>query len=354
MVLCLSLLAVPAGAYSRVETGAPASLELNYVDSERNVALTGMELRLYKVAEMSDAARFTVTDDFRPAGVFTPEFSWEKLGDQDWVALAGTLSAYVVANRAAGGAAVLRPAAEGAVDTQGKLTFSGLSVGLYLVEGSRLVMGDYTYTPNSFLVALPSLDVEQNDWLYDVKAANKYSRSQNVTPPVEEGDTISRNAMKRWADTGYEESRPSSVQVQLLRDDEVYDTATLNEENRWRYSWTQLSPDYTWRLVELDIPADYTVLVEQQGNTFVVTNTFTTDITDEAPPLGDGDGIAPDVPGENVPGETVPEEELLPEEVPLGNLPQTGILWWPVQLLMLAGILLCGIGCFEYRRGKRS
>ena len=65
----------------------------------------------------------------------------------------------------------------------------------------------------------------------------------------------------------------------------------------------------------------YTVTVTREGVTFVVTNTY---------------------------GETVEDNEA-----PLsGELPKTGQLWWPVPVLIAAGLLFIIIGLAR-RRGIR-
>ena len=39
-------------------------------------------------------------------------------------------------------------------------------------------------------------------------------------------------------------------------------------------------------------------------------------------------------------------------DVPGTGLPQTGTLWWPVQVLTIAGILLFSLGWLDLRRKK--
>ena len=53
------------------------------------------------------------------------------------------------------------------------------------------------------------------------------------------------------------------------------------------------------------------------------------------------------------PGEDNGGEEIIDEDVPMGNLPQTGTLWLPVQILALAGIVLFSIGWLDLKRQKR-
>lgn len=331
VVLCLSLLSVSAGAYSRVDTQREVSLSLRYTDTERNVAVSGMELRVYQVAQMSDAVRFTLTEAFRDYPV-----SLEDMTQDKWRALAGTLAGLVAQD------GEMTPTATVTTDENGLAAFPGLSVGLYLVTGSAVTANNYTYTPQSVMLTLPSLGAD-DAWIYDLEATGKYTRSYN-DPGGGGESTVSRSVLKTWEDAGSEADRPSQVTVQLLRNGSVYDTVTLNEANNWRHSWTGLSASADWQVTESNVPENYTVLVSQEGTTFMVTNTATTDIEDPDTPLG---------PGEEDPGE-LPEVDMPEEEVPLGNLPQTGILWWPVQVLAIAGILLFFAGWMEIRRGKKN
>lgn len=68
-----------------------------------------------------------------------------------------------------------------------------------------------------------------------------------------------------------------------------------------------------------------------------------------------------DLPDEEVPGGEDPglpddgdETVIDDEDVPQGNLPQTGTLWLPVQILTIVGILLFSIGWLDMRRQKRD
>lgn len=355
LAMCFSLAAAPAAAYARVDTDAEPSLELHYYDSERETALTGMELRLYKVAEMSDAVRFTVTEDFQAASVFQEEgFSLEKLDEEKWAALCNTLSAFVAADRANAteSAPAIQPAASGVVGEDGTLKFEDLDVGLYLLVGDRKSFGRYTYTPNAFLTTLPMLDTQKDEWVYDVVASNKFSRTyQGGGDNKPESSNISWNVMKVWEDDDNAAGqRPEEVTVQLLCNGQVHDTMTLNEANGWKHSWINLDSAAQWQLVEQNVPENYTVLVEPSGNTFVVTNTYTVDIPDGDVPGDDGGNQ-----GGGNQGSGNNDEVIFEEEVPLAPaLPQTGVLWWPVQVLTGVGLFLFAMGWLDMRNGKKD
>lgn len=346
LAVCFSIMAVPAAAYARVDTNAEPTLELHYYDEDRDVALTGMELRLYKVAEMSDAVHFTVTEDFQEASVFQEEgFSLEELDREKWGALCTTLSAFVAADRAnaTDSDPAIQPTASGAVGETGTLKFEELDVGLYLLVGDRKSFGHYTYTPTAFLTTLPMLDTQKDEWVYDVVASNKFSRiyhgDSTPTPSY-----ISKNVMKVWKDDDNAAGdRPQEVTVQLLCNGEVYDTVTLNGGNGWKNSWINLDSTAQWQLVEQNVPEDYTVMVEPNGNTFVVTNTYNTEIPDDPVPRD---------PGKDNDGDT---EDIFDEEIPLAPaLPQTGVLWWPVQVLAGVGLFLFVLGWLDMRNGKKD
>ena len=98
---------------------------------------------------------------------------------------------------------------------------------------------------------------------------------------------------------------------------------TLNAANNWRHTWGEL-PKYNndgskivWSVVEKELE-NYTVLITQNGITFVVTNT-----------------------GEH------PEN---PPEHPDDKLPQTGVLWWPVPVLAAVGLVFLIAGALSRKK----
>ena len=327
LLVCLLLAALlPTAAFARgrIDTGAPVSLTIQY-------PCQGISFRLYRVAEVSASGTYTLTGDFEgyPVTLKQPD-------QAGWRALAATLDGYAARDER-------KPLTTGETDENGRLTFSGLEAGLYLVTWRKHSTGGYTYTPEPFLVSLPGLDGEDN-WVSDVAASPKYDREKDSTGgPVE--STVRRKALKVWKDEDDGSGRPESVTVQLLRNGKVYDTVTLSEKNRWSYEWSGLDKEDTWQVVEDDVPEDYTVTVTREGITFVVTNTLSTDIPGE-PVLGETTPGTPDQPGTPESGGPGEPETSIPEEpVPQGPaLPQTGMLWWPVPLLACGGMALFLIG----------
>lgn len=308
LLVCLLLAALlPTAATARglIDTGKPVSLAIQY-------PCQGITFRLYRVAEVSAYGEYTLTGDFKDDPVTL------KQPDQaGWRALAATLDGYAARDQR-------KPLAALETDANGRLTFSGLEAGMYLVSGQKHTTGGYVYTPVPFLVSLPGLDGEDN-WIYDATTGPKYNREEAPVQPG--GETVRRKVLKVWEDDGAEDERPESVTVQLLRNGKVYDTVTLSGKNRWSYEWSGLEQGDIWQVVEADVPEEYTVTVSREGITFVVTNTLTEELPDEPTP----EGPLPEVPEENIPDEPVPQGPALP---------QTGVLWWPVPLLACAGMAL--------------
>jgi len=91
--------------------------------------------------------------------------------------------------------------------------------------------------------------------------------------------TVSRTVVKEWKDDNNALGlRPASIEVNLLRNDKVYDTVTLSEENDWSYQWTRLSGRYTWTVEENEVPAGYDASVRKSGSTYTITNSIDEDL----------------------------------------------------------------------------
>lgn len=198
-------------------------------------------------------------------------------------------------------------------DAEGKADVSGLAQGLYLVAGQNCKIGDTEYVSQPQLVALP----------YKANAESAPNTDVTMLPKCaikeEEPEPLTLKVLKKWDDKGNVSKRPSSLTVYLLKNGEVYSTVKLTEKDSWRYTWTDLDPKAVWSVVE-DVPDDYTVSVSKQGITFVVTNKY------DAPPP--------------------------PSTTPSDKIPQTGLLWWPVPVLMVLGIAMIVVGSVHTKRSK--
>lgn len=355
LIFCLAALILPVMA---IDAERDVSLTVVYKDGRLPIA--DAEFNIYLVARADADGRLEFTDSFADCGA--------DLGDNDagsWRRLASTLKGIVRRDGIA-------PSDSTVTDGDGLARFpSGdfsLEHGLYLVIGERCVQNGRFYLSSSFMVMLPEYDSESGEWLYAVTADAKHSSDKIPEFP----QTITRKVLKVWNDEGSADSRPEEIEVSLLCGGEVYDTVTLSADNNWRYSWSGLDSTLDWTVAEEKLDG-YTVEVSLEGITFVITNTrtepekppeTTSPDTETVPPPDETtpvdttvdstavdstlppDETHPSTSGSDV--TTAPEPDVAsPTEETTGApspdepvLPQTGQLWWPVPLLVAAGLVL--------------
>ena len=386
-IFLMMAVSFPITVFARgaVDTDRDASLTVNCTYDEN--PLSGVAFDLYKVADMDAYGEFTVTDDFSGYAI-----SLDQQTAEEWRALAQTIASYAIRDN-------LPVLLQETTDSSGHAAFTGLRAGMYLVYGHRYINGDFVYTPEPFLVSLPGLD-NNDDWLYDVETNCKGEGHTDL--PM----TTTVKVLKVWEDAGHESNRPRDIEVQLLRDDLVYDTVTLNAENNWRYTWQDLSTDYQWSVIEKDVPENYTLLITREGITFVLTNTynptFTTVVVEkiwndpghensrpreiEVQLLRDGqvydtvvlnescnwryawsgleEGHDWSVKEQSIPagyaaiitqtgGTYTITNTYTPPTPDEPHLPQTGQLWWPIPVLLSAGLMCYLIGFLLRKAGKK-
>lgn len=344
-LLCLLVLGTAglstALAADKPQIDKPVTLTLDFQLEGQPVS--NVPYQLYRVASISEDVKFTAVKPFDSYQV-----SIDDPDSAKWKTAAETLANYIARDN-------IQPLDSGKTGADGKLKFpvqqKSLQTGLYLVVGSVFSVGNKRYTPEPFLISLPTTD-QNGSWVYDVTANAKYDSEDKPA-----ADT-SRSVVKVWSDTGYEKSRPSSVVMQLLRkgaDDEqfsVFAEVTLDEANGWKYTWDKLDGSCEWKIVEKAVPTGYTVSSSQQNTTITVTNTYqpATPATPSTPstPSSPSSPSSPSNPSNpsNPSSPSNPSNPSNPSSpsTPSSRLPNTGMLWWPVGLLASSGMLLFLIG----------
>lgn len=323
IMLCSSV----SWAKGEIDLSRDVGLTLTYTDGQK--ALNGAKFNLYFVAAVDEVGELAVTEDFR-------DFRVDIRGknDEAWKKLAATLESYVAL-------AKIVPTDSGRTDQAGQLTFPTaeirLQAGLYLVTGERFSQGNYRYDAQAFIVMLPAKDTAENAWKYHITANVKHESHHTPDNPPGESYFIDVNVIKIWQDSAADSARPQEVSVHLLRDGEIYATVSLNKKNNWRYKWQSLAENHVWRVAE-EVPAGYTVTISREGNTYTITNTVSLIPPNlPAPPQDTENPLSPDN-VEKPP--SVPTEAVTAEPV----LPRTGILWWPVIVLLGSGVGFMLIG----------
>ena len=315
--IIMLILCCGAAAFASQKSDPTAEVTLRVHIADEGRALKGVGFSLYQLATRSEDGQYNVTPQF--AG---DEELLKKLlhGDEAWNQYIDHFKARCYESEAY--------AAE-ATDDGGNAVFSSSSIGKKLPQGLYFILpdvysgGGWKYQINSSFVALPSR-TEDDNWVYDVDAdfSNKFDRNRVSSGGSGGSTATSRKVVKIWDDNGFTDLRPDSITVSLIRDGKAYSTVDLNASNNWSYTWTGLDTYYEWLVSEAVIPEGYTSVITRDGAAFRITNTY---------------------------------NGALPAPAPGNNnrrLPQTGLLWWIVPSLALAGVILFLIGLLMRRKGS--
>lgn len=322
--LCISLCAPFTGSCEE-----PSAHSIKLICRRDNTILTGMKWRLYRIGERS-GDKIVLTGDFAEYPVDMDGITEENVEQK-----AKTLESYAVADSIA-------PVGSGETDENGELKFNGLSSGVYLAVGRILNIGHTYYVPSSLLLEANDTDIS---FSYDAYPKFTYATLG--------GSVGSYTVRKVWVnDSPGSVAHPTYVTVDLFRNEELYDTVVLNEENNWEYRWRDLEPINDWHVAERDIPVDYTVLIDFNSTQFLIKNSFrSTDIstttttatatgTTTSTEIGQTTRISTTATAITQSSATKPPTTT----IKLPPLIQTGQLWWPVIPLSAGGLVLISLG----------
>ena len=128
-----------------------------------------------------------------------------------------------------------------------------------------------------------------------------------------------------WDDRGFEATRPEYVWIDLYCDDVLVDSQQVHADMQWQYHWkpapvwsspgqnasgpgsdVTIHTKHSWYVIQRTEDGYQTTYALGGNRRFVVTNTIYAD----------------------------------PPSSPDDKLPQTGVLWWPVPVLVLAGFCM--------------
>ena len=293
VLLCLLLLTTAAP--TALAAGDDYRLTVHYTYD--GVPISEARFHLFQVGAVTEDGSFSLTGDFSGYPVVVSGQSGSGLQ-----MAADTLYGYIQRDQ-------IQPDQIAATNASGYAAFFALTRGLYLVAGQPCKIGDTLYQTQPQLIAVTE------DLILEAKCEAQEEPTEPQTLYV----------LKKWSDTGYESKRPESVSVSLVRDGSVLETVTLNAANNWRYTWEDLEPGWQWAVVE-DCPAQFAVTLEREGDTFILNNSRTVFPQDPPPASGNEDPA----------------------------IPQTGMVWWPVLLLLAGGLCLIALGVGLRREERRD
>ena len=256
------------------------SISVTLVSPTEQEPMAGAELAVYYVATVQADGegnlRYIASGDFDQDAI--------PLDDPE---LAAKLDAFVSTRDV--------PSRKIVTDAQGIAVCTDLPLGLYFVKQTGAVEG---FAPcRSFLVTLPIQT--DSGFRYDVDAS----------PKTDVARLISITVRKVW-NTDKSTAVPGSVTVQLLRNDEVVETAVLDEQNHWQVTYENLPESDAYRIKEVHVPKGFTATYTQNGYVFTVTNT--------------------------------------------SSLAQTGQLIWPIPVLAMAGLFFLALGFAILRKSEKN
>lgn len=289
LLLSISVFPMHVHAYDDIDTSQKASLTVSFIDV--NTPVVNAAIRLYQIASVDSKAHYSLSGAF-----VNDSYDINGLSEGGWETLARNLYDEVIEHS-------VEPVIEGTTGTDGMVSFSGLDAGMYLVTG-WCITDTTRYTCTPYLIALP--DLENDQWMYEVTSNVKYEKT-DISKPVD------KTVLKVWDDADHESDRPESIQVQLYDHEgsKISDPAVLSSSNNWTYTWKDLDGRYAYTAIEVNTSESYTASKETKGNVDQITNTY-----------------------KNTSSPSKQEE-----------LPFTGIVWWPIPLIAIAGLGFYLIGC---------
>ena len=213
IVLSPCVVRADSGENAENVVNADGSLTLEYVKD--GIILSGVDVSVYRTGEFKEDGTAELTGAFADYPV---DFT---VGAESASARARVRTA-TPAETLAGYAEADNIAPDGAAQSgdDGKAFFDSLQTGIYLVTADSLAYEDGYYTFDPFFVFLPSQD-DDGTLLYDVETVPKAIRYIEF-PPEDEPEEY--KVVKRWTGEDDAEKRPESVTIEILCDEEVYDT----------------------------------------------------------------------------------------------------------------------------------
>ena len=275
MLTCSST--VFAQAFDPEKTG---SISVTLTEQYDKQPIVGAELSVYCVATAH------MNGDGNLSYVYTESFKNSGIAMDD-PSIATKLDGFVLENNVS--------SIKITTDKNGTATCKALSLGLYFVRQSGAVEGFAPCTP--FMVTVPGKNAE--GYVYHV----------NASPKTEVARLTSITIKKVW-NTDAATQAAEQVTVQLLRNGNVVKAATLNKQNNWQVTYTDMPESDAYSIREINIPKGFTATYRQTGYVFTVTNT--------------------------------------------PALAQTGQRIWPIPVLAVSGMVLLAVGIALLRKKRKT
>mgnify|MGYP001042865577 CR=1 FL=1 len=334
--LCLALIlafAFPVSA-SASGTGGTGSIDVCYEIDEKPV--TSKEFQLYKVGMVNDRLEFSWTNEYAAYNLDLDTSSAEVMHT-----LPSVLAGYVSRDKKT-------PVATATTDESGKCSFEDLPEGMYLLTGKSWSSGNYTYYIVPVLICLPFTNADHILSMHatvEVKHESLYHPpyvppTPTPTPAPSEPPKQSVSVVKRW-DVRPGTVVPGSISVDLLCDGQLYSRVELSADTGWNYNWFNLPEGHEWMVIETAVPDGFVGSLRRNGSSFVVVNLE--------------EGKPPEEPIESPEPTPVITEPPVPSTPPIEpDLPQTGLVKWPIAAFAAAGVICIVAGELIDRNSRKK
>lgn len=220
----------------------------------------------------------------------------------------------------------IEPLRQDETDGDGVIVFDSLEEGAYLILAESFPYMGVDNKPMYFdslpiFMTVPDNEEGVLTWDRSIKAKGNPTHTATVKQDY--------FVQKIWEDNkNKDKKRPKSITVQLLLDGKVIKEQELNEKNNWQYTWKDLDPG-KYSIMEKGVPSGYKVSKDPNAgvNKTVITNRYTSTSKGNKKYSGGGSGGSSGGSGGSS-----------------SKLPQTGQLWWPIGIMLCAGLLCLIIG----------
>lgn len=351
-----------------IDTNRKGSLTLTHKDVDDEF-VPDVASHIYLIATVDANGIYTITDEFKgffdDQNFFNNGYNYDKWKDcvqhsDEGGSNTGALEGYIETNS-------ISEVKSGISDSKGETLYDNLDLGVYFVKSDDKVFDDYTDSFINFVYPVPILEKPETGGNlvinYNPSASPKKSRMDGVTHC---------GIRKLWVDSGNTDRRPASVTFEIYSDGKYMETVTLSSENSWYHEWSD-EGIHSYEVKEISVVPGYVsnIAVQPVGEgahnfIYTCTNTYT--------PPGDNPPPPDNPPGDTPPSNT-PPSDTPPSDTPPGNpggdqpgvlgairnlpavlgarrLPQTGLLWWPVPVLVIAGVAFIVKGIKKSSKNK--
>ena len=215
-ILCLYLFSLPfyasaastSNAKENISLSEKTSLTISYTYNE--IAFSGVEVKLYKIANLSKNCEFSFTESFKNSNLTLNGIT----SADEWNIIRSTLENFIFSNN-------IEAKTIKTTDQSGNVFFDSLEIGLYLAVSENVIKDNTVYYLDSALITLPTLN-ENALWQYDVKINSKVEAIPTPSPEEKTEYKIS----KLWQGDNIK-IRPKSIEVEIYNDKTLYKKVTL-------------------------------------------------------------------------------------------------------------------------------